>query len=59
MPDNYTLAEIKEAYWVVFHESGELWFNDIGSGNKNEESTQAGWTEFLEALNKIHARTAG
>ena len=40
----YTEAQIKAAFWKMFHKAGEFWFD------ANEKSTQGGWAEFLEGL---------
>lgn len=49
----YTLEQIKKAFWSQFHESGELWFNYLGSHEENEGSTKIAWKDFVEDLDKI------
>jgi hypothetical protein len=44
----YPLSEIKEAFWEMFHKSGEFWFEYKGSDEFNNKSTQVEWDEFLE-----------
>jgi hypothetical protein len=46
----FTLEEIRRAFWLQFHKSGELWFNYLGTPEENEASTRSGWQEFEEAL---------
>jgi hypothetical protein len=48
----YTEAEIKAAFWVVFHEARELWFG-------NAMHTEKSWQEFLAALRAAHDRREG
>ncbi len=48
----YTLDQIKSAFWEKFHETGELWFNYLGTPEENEEPTQRIWEEFVEELEK-------
>lgn len=48
----FTLSQIKQAYWAKFHESGELWFDYLGSEEENEEATNDNWDEFLKELEK-------
>lgn len=46
----FTLAQVRAAFWEVFHESGEQWFNYLDSPEVNAQSTEAGWNDFWEAL---------
>jgi hypothetical protein len=52
MKKTFSLDEIKKAFWDEFHKSGELWFNYLGTEEKNESSTESYWNSFLEKLNK-------
>lgn len=54
MGDNekqYSLEEIKKAFWATFHKSGELWFDYHGTDEENEASTESEWQLFLDKLN--------
>lgn len=46
----YTLRQIKKAFWKNFHESGEGWFDYMGSDEENQESTESEWNTFKEYL---------
>ena len=46
----YTLDQIKKAFWTEFHESGELWFDYLGTKEENEQVTNSHWQTFFEAL---------
>jgi hypothetical protein len=50
----YTIEEIKKAFWKTYHESGEIWFDYLGTDEQNERSTQGGWEDFLENLTQIN-----
>ena len=52
----YTLEEVKKAFWATFHESGELWFDYLGTHENNTEVTEEWWDTFLEELNAAHKR---
>lgn len=45
----WTLDQIKDAFWAVFHESGELWF-DYFSDDEATECTTQYWQEFRMKL---------
>ena len=57
-----TIEQIKKAFWLTFHQSGELWFPSVSSYKVNmdkekeekkcNEATEDYWLEFLENLNK-------
>lgn len=56
----YTLDQIKKAFWERFHESGEQWFNYLGTEEENTEATQGEWEGFVEELDmdeKLKGRT--
>ena len=48
----YTLAQIKAAFWRVFHLAGEVWFNYRGSEKENNEYTESWWQDLVEELEK-------
>jgi hypothetical protein len=50
MNKTYTIEQIKKAYWLSFHKSGELWFNYLGDEESNQSSTEEYWQEFEENL---------
>jgi len=50
--EQYTIEQIKKAFWAMFHESGELWFSYLGTKEVNEESTNFYWDDFVMQLRK-------
>src|SRR5262245_38551793 len=50
----FTQAEIKAAFWKVFHESGDDWwfpYERMGASKEDcDNATEGAWQEFLEAL---------
>ena len=52
MIKNFTLQEIKEAFWRTFHESGEIYFDYLSDDENNNRSTEEEWEDFLEELKK-------
>ena len=46
----YTEDEIRKAFWLTFHRSGERWFAYFGPDERDQEATDAVWQEFLEGL---------
>jgi len=46
----YTIEEIKGAFWAIFHKSGETWFNNLGTDEENENSTESEWNDFVYEL---------
>jgi len=50
---SYDIGVIKQAFWEIFHESGELWFNYLGTDEENKETTAYYWGEFLGCLEKL------
>jgi hypothetical protein len=52
MEKTYTIKQIKDAFWTVFHESGEQWFECLQSSEVNNDNTNSCWFEFEEALQK-------
>jgi hypothetical protein len=46
----YSIEQIKKAYWLSFHKSGELWFNYLGDEEENTSCTEWNWREFEENL---------
>jgi hypothetical protein len=53
MDKTYTIEQIKKAYWLSFHKSGELWFNYFGNEEENTSSTESYWREFEENLKQL------
>jgi len=51
--ETYTLDQIKKAFWAEFHLGGERWFNYLGDGIANHESTEAAWDDFYMELAKV------
>ena len=49
---DYTLDQIRAAFWATFHKEGEIWFCYLGSEDENEESTVNHWQAFKEQLEK-------
>jgi hypothetical protein len=47
---NYTLEEVKEAFWKTFKGAGELWFSYVVT--EADESVDYRWQEFLKNLKK-------
>jgi hypothetical protein len=52
MDKKYTEDEIKKAFWSVFHEAGEAWFNYLGTEKDNNSSTESYWNDLKEELEK-------
>lgn len=50
MEETFTLDQIKNAFWENFHESGEFWFDYLGSPEDNTEATDKYWEDFEEKL---------
>lgn len=46
----FTLDQIKEAFWREFHESGEVWFSNIGIPEAANACTEEIWEEFMQEL---------
>jgi hypothetical protein len=46
----YTIQEIRKAFWDTFHRSGEIWFNYLGTKEENENSTEWEWDDFEKNL---------
>lgn len=53
----YTLEEIKMAFWGTFHQVGEIWFDYIGTEEEQNSHTEEWWDTFLEEL--IAAKNRG
>ena len=53
--DIYTIEQIKKAFFEIFHESGELWFNYLGTPGRNLSSTLSYWNDFVDALGGAEA----
>jgi hypothetical protein len=45
----YASEEIKKAFWENFYESGEWWFGDKGTSDKDKLIEDA-WKYFIDAL---------
>ena len=60
MEKTFILEEIKKAFWLEFHESGELWFpyrhdeDDTEGIREAEQVTGEFWKEFVDFLNANH-----
>lgn len=50
MSNKYRESQIKAAFWTIFHEVGEVWFDYLGDPYENEKVTNDIWEDFLEAL---------
>lgn len=50
MEKSFTLSEIQRAFFENFHESGEYWFDYMGSPQENQDTTEYYWKEFKEKL---------
>mgnify|MGYP001577442127 CR=1 FL=1 len=46
----YLLSDVKRAFWETFHESGEIWFNNLSSPEQNTSDTEEWWQTFQDAL---------
>lgn len=46
----YSLEDIKFAFWSTFHRSGDVWFDYLGDADQNNISTSCHWREFEEYL---------
>ena len=49
---DYPVGEIRRAFWTMFHEAGELWFNDLGTPAENTRCTEQVWAGFLDELQR-------
>lgn len=49
---SYSLEDIKNAYWKVFHGSGEHFFH-YDNDEKANDSTEQGWKEFYQTLERV------
>lgn len=50
MERTFTLDQIKRAFWDNFHESGEVWFDYLGSKSENQAMTTDQWKMFSDKL---------
>ena len=50
MNNQYTIDEIKNAFWKTFHEQGEIFFSYLGDKDENLEDTEEYWEYFLGNL---------
>lgn len=55
--EEYTIDQIKCAFWEVFHESGELWFSCFGTEEDKQSYTMDYWNDFVEELKKCQKTT--
>jgi hypothetical protein len=46
----YTEEQVKEAFVATFHKSGEQWFDDLGTPEECQRSTDTHWQEFKARL---------
>lgn len=51
-PNTVPIDAVRAAFWDVFHQSGELWFNYLGTPSENAKATELYWEEFQSALSK-------
>ena len=47
---DYSLADVKRAFWKMFHEAGEVWFFNLGTPEENTCHTEQGWQVFQDGL---------
>ena len=47
---DYSLTEVKRAFWETFHEAGEIWFSYLSSPDQNTSYTEEWWQTFQEHL---------
>ena len=52
MEEKYSLEQIREAFWEVFHKSGELWFGYLGTDDENEKYTEVWWIDLKRAIRR-------
>ena len=45
-PRDYSLTDVKRAFWKMFHEAGEVWFSNVGTPEQNTGKTEQAWNEF-------------
>jgi len=50
---NYTLKQIRDAFYAVFHLSGEQWFNYLDTDEENNSCTEAHWQAMADELYKF------
>jgi len=48
----YSLEQIKKAFWETFHKGGEFWFPYLWIEEVSEESTDDIWDSFTENLTR-------
>jgi len=59
MPEQYSLKQIKAAFWARFRGAGEIFFPYKGMGASEEEvegAVEDRWEDFLEELNKQRSK---
>ena len=47
---DYSLTDVKRAFWERFHEAGEVWISNLGTPEENARKTEQAWGEFQEYL---------
>ena len=47
---DFTLEQIKDAFWETFHEEGEMFFEYSGTEEEKLESTDYWFDQFVETL---------
>ena len=55
----YTIEEIRTAFWAEFHKHGELFFPYPGMGSSEEECEEAttrAWQDFEDALDAARSK---
>jgi len=52
MAETYSLEHVKKAFWEIFHKSGEVWFDYLGTDEECTKSTNNIWEDFETSLRK-------
>ena len=50
---DYSLTDVKHAFWKTFHEAGEIWFNYLSSPEQNTSCTEEWWQTFQGYLREM------
>ena len=51
---DYSLTDVKRAFWEMFHEAGEVWFSNLGTPEENTRNTEQAWNEFQTSLGRTN-----
>ncbi len=46
----YTLEQIRSAYWEEFHEAGEIWFGHKADPDGANQNIERFWDDFVKTL---------